>query len=114
MFNLVPLAGARWIVAHGDGQARSVRELLQLPFPQTRPGAIAASRIRGNQETGRAAVHRATHSLPPAANGVHGKAGRVMINPHADPAFVATQVIDPPSPLDWAKESGYFVDCLSC
>ena len=56
MLNLVPLTGARWIVAHGDGQARSVRELLQLPFPQTRPWAVALSGIRRNQEAGHAAV----------------------------------------------------------
>ena len=56
MLNLVPLAGARWIVAHGDGQARSVSELLQLPFPQTRPWAVATSGICCNRRRCRQGV----------------------------------------------------------
>jgi len=94
MLDLVPLAGSGGVMTHGDGEPGAVGELLQLPLPQAAPGAVAAAAIGSDGQVGRAAIYRATHLLPPTANGVHGEAGGVVINAHTDPAFVPTQIVD--------------------
>jgi hypothetical protein len=47
MFDLVPLARARWDVTHGDRQSGPIRELLQFPLPEadTRPLLPPASAV---------------------------------------------------------------------
>jgi hypothetical protein len=46
--NLVPLARAGRQVAHGDGEAELVGELLEFDFPQAYAIAVAAAPIRGD------------------------------------------------------------------
>ena len=74
LFHLVIAAGR--VMTHGDGEPGVVGESLQLPLPQAGPGAVAAAAIGGDQQVVRAAIYRASHLLPPTANGVHGEAGR--------------------------------------
>src|ERR1700687_1442400 len=41
MFDLVPLAGAGWQMANGDGNAQSISQCLQFHFPQPHTVPIA-------------------------------------------------------------------------
>src|SRR5262245_51356773 len=45
MFDFVPLARPWGEVTHGDGQSGPIRELLQFPFPEADPRAVAAAGI---------------------------------------------------------------------
>src|SRR5262249_61283387 len=47
---------------------------------------------RRDDQRSRAGIRAAPHLLPPPANRVHRKAGRVVVNPDADPAFIAAQI----------------------
>lgn len=95
VLDLVPLARTRRIVTHRDRQAGALGELLQFPLPQPRLSAIAAATVGGDQQVRCVRVGRASHLLPPAADGVRREAGGVMIDADADPALVPGQVVDP-------------------
>src|SRR5712691_1119213 len=45
VLDLVPLAGTRWIVTHGDGQAGLIRELLQVILPCPIPATITSPAV---------------------------------------------------------------------
>src|SRR6266566_5417916 len=49
VFDLVPLAGARREMTHGQRPPRLVGELLQLPFPQAQAGPVAAASVRRDE-----------------------------------------------------------------
>jgi len=94
MFDLVPLARPRWEVTDGDGESGPIREPLQFPFPEANARAVAAAGVRRDHQRSRTGIRAATHVLPPAADGIDRKAGRVVVNPDADPAFIAAQIVD--------------------
>ncbi len=48
MFDLIPFAGARWIVANFDDEAGLVGKLLQFQFPEAASGTVATSTVRSN------------------------------------------------------------------
>lgn len=50
---------------------------------------------RGDQQPGSLRVVPAAAHLPPAADGLHGKDGGVVIDPDVHPAGVAGDVVDP-------------------
>ena len=91
VLNLVPFAGARREVTHRDGEPGALGELLQFPLPEPQACAVASARVRGDQERLRLAIGGAPHLLPPPANRLHGEGRGVVIDPHADPPFVAVQ-----------------------
>src|SRR5439155_25042793 len=93
MFDLVPLARPWWEVTDGDGEPGSIREPLQFPLPEADARAVAAAGICRNQQRSRAGIDAAPHVLPPPANRVDRKAGGVVVDPDADPAFVAAQIV---------------------
>src|SRR5205823_2941466 len=94
MFDAVPLAGARWMVGDGDGQAGPVGELLQLDLPEPDAGAVGAAAVGGDQQTLGLGVALATHAPPPAADALDGEAGGVVVDADTDPALVGGDVVD--------------------
>src|SRR2546427_6438568 len=56
MLDFVPFARARRKVAHREGQARLVRELLQFPFPEAQPHPVAAPAVRRDESLARAGI----------------------------------------------------------
>src|SRR3990172_1375994 len=59
MFDLIPLAGARRKMTHGQRPPRFVGGLLQLPFPQAQAGAVAAASVRRDEQGGGLGVQMA-------------------------------------------------------
>src|SRR5712691_974801 len=49
VLDLVPLARPWREMTHRNGEACAVGELLQFPLPQTQAGAVAATRVGGEQ-----------------------------------------------------------------
>ena len=95
VFDLVPLAGPRREVTDGNGEPSAVRELLQLPFPELDSRSVAAAGVRRDQQRGGVRMSPPTHDSPPPADRLDREAGGVVINPNADPALVAVEVVDP-------------------
>src|SRR5450759_1200991 len=94
VLDLVPFAGARRKVTDRDLQPGFVSQLLQFPFPEPHSRSITAARIGGNQQTLRFGITAATHPAPPAAYALDRELGRVVIHSHANPSYVATEVVD--------------------
>src|SRR6266511_2515093 len=93
MFYLVPLARPWWEVTDGDGEPGPIREPLQFPLPEADARPVAAAGVCRNHQRSRAGIDVATHVLPPPANRVDRKARGVVVDPDADPAFVAAQIV---------------------
>src|ERR1700730_11856385 len=94
MLDLVPLARARWKVAHRDGEPGAIRQPLEFPFPEAEAGAVTPAGIRGDQQRPGGAVHGPSHDTPPAADRLDRETRRVMIDAHTHPAFIALQIVD--------------------
>ena len=94
MFDLIPLAGARREMTHGQRPPRFVGELLQLPFPQAQARPVAAARVRRDEHGVGLRVQVAAFRTPSAADGGHRKRAGVMVRPHVDEALVAPHVVD--------------------
>src|SRR3954454_21381125 len=75
VLDLVPLAGARWVVTDLDLEARLIGELLQCPTPQPRSWAVAAATVGGDQQAFRAPMALSPQPFPPAADRCHGELG---------------------------------------
>ena len=95
VLDLVPLGGARREVADRDRQPRLGGQGGQLALPDPVPVAVGAARVRGDQQAGGLRVVPAAAHLPPAADGLHGEDGRVVIDTDIHPAGVAGDVVDP-------------------
>ena len=63
--------------------------------PQAHPGPVAAAAIGRDEQRSGLGINGLPHRAPPAADGSHGEAGRVVIDSHAHPARVAGEVVDP-------------------
>src|SRR5712672_878527 len=94
VLDLVPLAGAGREMADGDVEPDLVGQLLELPLPQTHARPIAAAAIGGNLKPLGPRIAGAAELAPPAANGVDGEGGGVVIGADVDPSGVARQIID--------------------
>ena len=95
VLDLVPLARARWKMAHRDPKPRLVRQLLQLPLPQAVAAPIGTPAVSRDQQAPRRRIRHATHPPPPAPQRLHRERRRVVIDAHAHPARVAGQIVDP-------------------
>src|ERR1700758_912889 len=94
MFDFVPLAGARWKMAHPQLEIQFIRQVLQSHFPQSATVIITAAAIgRNHQFTGSRKALLA-HSLPPLPDAVGREMGRVMIDTDADPTLIVGHVVD--------------------
>src|SRR5437016_137100 len=58
VLDFVPLAGAGRQVVDHDIEVEFVGQLLQFPFPQPHPRAVAAAPIGGDQQSGRLGITR--------------------------------------------------------
>lgn len=86
IFDALPFAGAGRQMADGDGDAELVGEGLQLALPQPNPHAVATAAIGGDQQPRRFGIACVSHGPPPAANGIHRNARRVVVDADAHPA----------------------------
>src|SRR5262249_7941701 len=94
VLDLVPLTRPWREVTHGDAQPDLVCQPLQLHLPQAAPAPVRPTAVPRNPQTFRPGVDLAAHVPPPSAYRLYCKLGRVMIDPHADPAAVGRLVID--------------------
>lgn len=95
MLDFVPLACARRKVADSNRQTGSVRERLDLPFPQPNARTVASTAVRRDEERPRSRVDGRTHFLPPPVNRVGREARSVMIHPDRHPTGVSREVVHP-------------------
>jgi hypothetical protein len=95
VLDLVPLGGAWREMAHRHLKARLGREPRQLGLPGPDPVAVAATGIGGHQQPLGLGIGDPADPLPPAPQRGHRERGRVMVGPHAHPASVSAQVVDP-------------------
>src|SRR5436190_21812538 len=93
MLDLVPLTRPRRKMTHRDGEPGAIGELLQFPLPQAQARSVAPTGIRSDQQRVALAIGRSAHLLPPPSNRLHGKAGGVVIDSDAHPAFIAAEVV---------------------
>src|SRR6266436_3776536 len=82
--------------------AEIVGQLLEFAFPQPHPRAVAAAspglrrgRLGGDQQPGGVGIACPTDGLPPLADAIDGKGGRVMVNADTHPTRIGSEVIDP-------------------
>src|SRR5438876_11281672 len=95
VLDFVPLAGAGRQVADHDVEAELVGQLLQFAFPQPHPRAVAAASVGSDQQSRGLGMACPTDGLPPLADAIDGKSGRVMVNADAHPTRIGSEVIDP-------------------
>src|SRR6202163_1897981 len=95
VFDFVPLAGAGRQVADHNVEAEFVSQLLKFAFPQPHPRAVAAASVGGDQQPGRVGIAYPTDGLPPLADAIDGKSGRVMVDADTHPTRIGSEVIDP-------------------
>src|SRR3990172_326499 len=95
MFDLVPFARPGWEMTNGNGKTGFTRQSLQLQFPQSQPGAIAAAAIGRDEQVSRLGVQLAAFGSPPTANGRDGESTGVVVDPDIYKSGVAVHVIDP-------------------
>ena len=81
-------------MADRDLQAHLVSQVLQAQFPKAVAAAVAPAPVCCDQQPRRAVVHAAPHSSPPAFDRRLSELGRVVVEAHAYPAFIARQVVD--------------------
>src|SRR6266446_1581059 len=82
-------------MADRDGETGLIGQLLQFPFPQAHPRAVAASSVRADEQAFRLRILLLPHLVPPTSDALHGKGGRLMVDAHVDPAGIASQVVHP-------------------
>src|SRR3972149_5856534 len=90
MLDLVPLAGARWKVAHLDLNVEFVREFLQFVFPQATAMSIAAAAVGRNQDSSKPdlRITSPSQATPPHSYRSYRKLCRVMRDAHVHPSFI--------------------------
>src|ERR1700694_716883 len=91
----VPLGRARGQMTNDQSEAGLIGEPLEFGLPQPAAGAVATAAVGGDDQAGGAGVARLAHLLPPAADRVDGKGGRVVIDANAHPPAIRADVVDP-------------------
>ncbi len=95
MFNLIPFAGPWRDMADGDSEAGLIRQALQCELPQPTPPRMTAPFLSCNHQLAGLGIGGHTHLVPPTAQGLNRKLGRIMIGAHTDPARVGRLIRDP-------------------
>src|SRR5919108_2978958 len=95
MLNRIPLGGASGQLGHGDGQAKFIRQLLQLVLPVPATIAIRIAAIRLNQQFMRVRGVHLSGLHPPASNGCHRELRGLVRGPHHHEPLVARHVVNP-------------------
>src|ERR1700722_2567137 len=103
MLDLVPLAGSGRQVVDRDVNIQLASQLLQFELPQPHARSIAAAPVAGDRQALGRGIALAADVLPPAAEGLYGKRGGVMVQPNTDPTSVGGKVVRyrmaPPDPV---------------
>jgi hypothetical protein len=94
MLDLVPCAGGRWRMRHGDRELCFIGQRMPRLLPQLVADAIAASPISSDQQVGCLRIELFAAALPPPPDTFHCELCRLMIDAHGDLALVVKQVID--------------------
>src|SRR5881394_3677490 len=92
MFDLVPLARPRWIVANGDHQAGFISEVLQVQLPGATPTRVGASTVCTEQQPLGRIVVAATDLSPPVPDRVYGELRGLMRDTHTDETLITLYV----------------------
>ena len=93
MFDLVPLAGSRRIVANRDRHSSFVAQRLQMQFPGARPVAIAAAAVSADEQPRRLSVVAFPVQTLPAPDALGSELGRVMGHSDVDHGSISRDVI---------------------
>src|SRR5436190_13541026 len=94
MLDLVPLAGRRRIMSHGDRELFLIRQFLKLFLPEAISGPIGTTPISRDQQFLFAWIKRFATAVPPPSDALHSKLRSIMIDTHVDEALVVDQIID--------------------
>ena len=94
MLDLVPLAGARRIVAHRYFKSGEIREPLQFLFPEAETVAVRPSGIGGDEKPLRVRVAFLAEGLPPPLDRRHRELARIVVDADVDVAAVRSDVED--------------------
>src|SRR5450759_296281 len=93
MFDLVPLAGSRRIVAHRDRHADLIAQSLKLHLPCPLPTAVPTATVSADQEPSRFAVVPPAIHTPPPPDTLDGEFRRFMCDTHVDHCPIACDVV---------------------
>jgi hypothetical protein len=96
VLNLVPLARTRGEVAHRDRQPQEIGQVLDRYLPEPGSTTVTAPGIRRDQKPLGLGIDLRSHLLPPTAQRLRSELGGVVIDPHAHPALVPREIVDPP------------------
>ena len=91
MRDLVPRAGPRREVTGLDRHPGLVGQTLQLDLPQARTIAVGATAVCGDRQRAGVRVALPAEVLPPTAERVDRKLGRVMVDADLHPALFGRQ-----------------------
>ena len=94
MLDLVPFAGGRRIMRHGDRELFFIGQGLQGLLPQLVAHPEAFAPIGGDQEFVCLGIEPFAAVLPPPPDTLHRKLRRLMIDAHIHEALVMHQIID--------------------
>src|ERR1019366_4842602 len=94
MFDLVPFAGSRRIMNHGDRELLFIGEVLKLFLPETISCPIGATPISRDQYLLFAWIECFTRLLPPSPDAFHRELSGIMIDPDVDEATLVDQIIN--------------------
>ena len=94
VLDLVPLAGPGREVAHVDPQSGLAGELLEAYLPEPGPIPVASPTVGHDQKFRDRRIRSTAHPPPPLPDGSNSKRRRVVVDAHADPAFVRKDIVD--------------------
>ena len=95
MVDLVPFAGGRRIMHHGDRQLFLMGQVLELFLPQPISHPIGVASISGDQQFLLVRIERFATLLPPPSDTLDGKLGGLMVDADIDKAALLDQVSRP-------------------
>src|SRR5437879_2437969 len=78
VFDLIPFAGARRIVADRDRHGCFVTERLQMEFPGTLAVSVTAAAVGADEQSIRSSIEPFSVQTPPAPDALHGEFGRIV------------------------------------
>src|SRR5712692_1720548 len=93
MFDLVPLAGSRWVVAHRDRHADFIAESLEMNFPCPLPTAVPATTVGADQKPLRFTIVPPAIHTPPPSDALDCEFGGFMGDSHIDHCPVPHDVV---------------------
>jgi hypothetical protein len=81
-------------VVNDSVDAKLIGRTLQLAFPQTQAGPVAAAAIGGDQQAGGSRISAPADLVPPPTDRLHREACRVMLDADADPGCIGGEIVD--------------------